>query len=161
MKYLKVPIMYAVEDPQWFFGVWPWSHGPLFELGENWEFLFLDPTGVRKFVIPKGYQFDKASIPPLLWGFPFNYLPDGKCTVPALEHDFLCDLYLGGSPALFDMMGYEPAPVHTTDIHKHFYNRLLDYGVRPSKARAMWEAVRKFGPGSWIRPSTWFKKKDE
>lgn len=158
-EYLKVPIIYAVRDPQWFFGVWPWSKGQLFELGENWTFLYQAVSGIREFTIPKGYLFDKASIPPFLWGFPMYYTPDGKCTLPALEHDFLCDLYLGGSEALFDMMGYKPDPVEATEVHRHFYHRMLQYGVRPSKARAMWDAVRAFGPGSWVRPSTWIKSK--
>ena len=64
---------------------------------EPWEFT-VDSGGTReRFTIPVGYEFDKASVPPFFWGFPFNYTPDGLCTVPALEHDFLCDLHAGGS----------------------------------------------------------------
>lgn len=152
------PDISPIRDADVGFGFWPWSKGPLFRLEEPWEFM-IDSGGTReKFIIPHGYEFDKASIPSVLWGFPFNYTPDGLCTVPALEHDYLCDLYHGGSDWLKARLGTIPAAPSTTVIHRHFYDRLLQCGVRPSKARAMWEGVRKFGPGSWIRPSTWTHK---
>ena len=152
------PDITPIRDADVGFGFWPWSKGPLFRLEEPWEFM-VDSGGTReKFVIPHGYEFDKASVPSILWGFPFNYTPDGLCTVPALEHDFLCDLHHGGSDWLKTRLGALPAAPSTTVIHRHFYDRLLQWGVRPSKARTMWEGVRKFGPGSWVRPSTWRKR---
>lgn len=102
------------------------------------------------FTIPAGYEFDKASVPSFLWGFPFNYTPDGLCTVPALEHDFLCDLHRGGSAWLKGRLGVVPPAPPPAVIHRHFYDRLLEWGVRPSKARAMWVAVRSVGPGGWV-----------
>lgn len=151
------PLTSAIRDADLFFGIWPWAKGPLFRLDENWSFPFWDGTRYQTLTIPEGYEFDKASIPPMFWGTPFNYTPDGLCTVPALEHDFLCDLLTGGSLWLKEHMGVTKLPkiTSTTLVHQHLYRRLLEYGVRPSKAKAMWEAVRKFGPGSWLRPSTW------
>ena len=154
----KTPLIIAIRDPDLGFGIWPWSKGPLFRLCEPWDFPFWDDTKYQALTIPEGYEFDKASIPSLFWGPPWDYLPDGLCTVPALEHHFLCDVYSGGSDWLREHLAVLPTIPSTTVIHQHLYNRLLDYGVRKSKASAMWEAVRKFGPGSWIRPSTWRKK---
>lgn len=155
---LNTPDIEPIKDADFLFGLWPWSRGPMWELQEPWAFT-VDNGGFKAdYLIPEGYRFDKASIPSVLWGFPFNYTPDGLCTVPALEHDYLCDLYHGGSDWLKARLGVIPAAPSTTVIHRHFYDRLLQWGVRPSKARAMWEGVRKFGPGSWIRPSTWRKK---
>ncbi len=154
------PLIIAVRDPDFGFGVWPWSKGPLFRMyKDDWSFQFWDGESYRTLTIPEGYEFDKASIPSFLWGAPWNYLPAGLCTVPALEHDFLCDLHSGGSDWLKARLGL-PLPViaDTTFIHQHLYWRLIAYGVRPSKATAMWEAVRKFGPGSWVRPSSWINK---
>ena len=152
------PNIIPIRDASIGFGLWPWSKGPLFRLVEPWEFT-VDSGGTReRFTIPAGYEFDKASVPPFFWGFPFNYTPDGLCTVPALEHDFLCDLQAGGSDWLRVRLTPLPAAPSTTVIHRHFYDRLLQFNVRPSKARAMWEGVRKFGPGSWILPSTWRRK---
>lgn len=156
---IRTPRISAIRDPDLGFGIWPWSRGPLFLLEEDWTFLFWDGEAYHTLLIPEGYEFDKASIPAVFWGAPFNYLPDGLCTVPALEHDFLCDLYHGGSPWLRGKLGKLLEIKSSERIHAHLYYRLLEYKVRHSKAKAMWEVVRKFGPGSWIRPSTWRKPK--
>jgi len=155
----NTPRIIAIRDPDLGFGVWPWSKGPLFLLREDWTFQFWDGKEWHELTIPEGYEFDKASIPSVFWGAPWDYLPDGLCTVPALEHDFLCDLNAGGSDWLKARLGGKLPLVPATEfVHKHLYWRLLAYGVRPRKAAAMWEVVRKFGPGSWVRPSTWFNK---
>lgn len=153
---LRTPLITPLRDPDWFFGIWPWAKGPLFRLEEDWTFAVWDGEKHAIYTIPKGYEFDKASVPSVFWGAPFNYLPDGLCTTPALEHDFLCDLLTGGvGPKYQELLKKTKVPSSFTAVHKHFYDRLLAYGVRPAKAKAIWEAVRKFGPGSWIRPSTW------
>lgn len=156
---LHTPLIVAVRDADPMFPMWPWSRGPLFRLTEDWSFSVWDGEDFDVFHIPKDYEFDKASIPSFFWGFPFNYTPDGLCTVPALEHDFLCDIATGGSEWLKRKLGgtLPKAPTYKT-LHAHFYHRLIAYGVRANKARVMWEGVCKFGPGSWIRPSTWIRK---
>jgi hypothetical protein len=127
------PDIIPIRDASIGFGLWPWSKGPLFRLVEPWEFT-VDSGGTReRFTIPAGYEFDKASVPPFFWGFPFNYTPDGLCTVPALEHDFLCDLHAGGSDWLRVRLIPLPAAPSTTVTHRHFYDRLLQFNVRPSK----------------------------
>ena len=152
---LPQPNITPLRDAQIGFGLWPWSKGPLWRLEEDWEF---EAAG-RFFTIPKGYQFDKASVPSFFWGAPFNYTPDGLCTVPALQHDFLCDLLLGGSEWLKEQLGELPKPLSPFDTHHSFYLALLEYGVRPSKAKTMYVAVKNFGPKGRLRPSSWFAKK--
>ncbi len=129
--------------------------GPLWRLRREWRF---EVSGYGWYTIPAGYEYDKASIPPVFWGWPFNYLPDGPCALPALQHDFLCDLLLGGSVWLQNALGGDvprPPPAHV--IHECFEQWLLEEGERPSKARAMGAAVKRFGPGGYLRPGVLFK----
>lgn len=161
---MRAPVITPLRDASWGFGLWPWSKGPLWRLEERWEFAVeagaVAEAGAeaepRVFVIPAGYEFDKASIPSVFWGPPFNYTPDGLCTVPALEHDFLCDLYHGGSGWLRLRLGTLPAPPPVGDIHRHFHTQLIAWGVRASKAELMYAAVRNFGPGGRAWPKNWF-----
>ena len=155
----RTPDIEPIRDASFGFGFWPWSKGKLFELREDHRFVVDNGGFYFEYTIPSGYQFDKASVPPIFWGFPFNYTPDGLCTVPALEHDFLCDLFTGGSEWLKSAFGgVMPSCPTAAVIHKHFHLRLLEWGVRPSKAKVFWEGVRNFGPGGKMRPSTWFKR---
>lgn len=153
----KQPKLTPLRDAQVGFGLWPWSKGPLWLLTEDWDFEVESDGVIREFTIPAGYKFDKASVPSLFWGFPFNYTPDGLCTVAALEHDFLCDIWAGGSEWLRKRLPEDRLiPVPAKVMHRHFYDRLLQSGVRPSKAKSMYVAVDNFGPGGKFRP---FSKK--
>lgn len=140
--------------------VFRWVRGPLWRLEEDHEFTLAVPCCMPscvpfKFRIPAGYEFDKASIPPLFWGPPLNYAPDGLCTEPALEHDFLCDLLNGGSQWLNKKLITVPAPPPAWMVHEHFRLRLHEAGVRPKKAQVMGRAVALFGPQGrawpWVR----------
>lgn len=156
----RVPNHTPLRDASLGFGLWPWARGPLWRLEEPHTFslaVFLIEPAWSHYTIPAGYEFDKASVPPVLWGPPFNYLPDGLCTVPALEHDFLCDLLSGGSAWLQEQLGELPPAPPAAVIHQHFEARLYQWGVRPGKARAMGAAVKRFGPGGTWRPSSWFR----
>lgn len=154
------PDITCLRDAEFGFGLLPWAKGPMWQTEE--EYTFKICTGIwpveRQFTIPAGYQFDKASIPPLFWGPPFNYTPDGLCVMPALEHDFLCDLLTGGSYWLVEKLGDLPAAPPAWVVHRHFYYRLLQAGVRPSKAALMGRAVAAFGPQGWARPSSIFDR---
>ncbi|MEZ5386473.1 MAG: DUF1353 domain-containing protein [Prosthecobacter sp.] len=151
---LKSPDIEPIRDASFGFPLMPWSVGKLFELREDYPFTVRNSGFEAHYLIPAGYQFDKASIPPLFWGWPFNYTPDGLCTVPALEHDFLCDLFTGGSEWLKGALADQyPESLPAEVIHRHFYHRLLDWGVRLPKARVFWAGVRNFGPGGRLRPS--------
>jgi len=154
---LFTPDIEPIKDADFGFGLWPWSRGPMWELLETWAFTVDNGGFARVYEIPAGYQFDKASVPAFFWSL--GYTPDGLCTVPALEHDFLCDIYSGGSAWLRDKLGVIPLAPPAQVIHRHFYDQLVRWGMRPSKARVMWEGVRNFGPGGRLRPSSWFKRK--
>jgi hypothetical protein len=148
---LRTPRIRALRDAGFGYGFLPWARGPEWELQEDHEFTVHTAKGLRHFRIPKGYRFNKASVPPIFWGFPFGYLPDGLCTVPSLEHDMLCDLLDGGSDWLRLRLPAEmlvPPMVH--EVHLHFHDRLIAFGVRSTKALAMARAVMWFGPGTWI-----------
>lgn len=159
MSPLRAPIISPVRDASIGFGLLPrclcrWVRGPLWQLEEDYTFtlaarLCMEGCKPASFIIPAGYQFDKASVPPLFWGPPFNYLPDGLCTVAALEHDFLCDLLGGGSDWLRKALVALPECPPPAMVHEHFRLRLRASGVRRSKAEAMGRTVAAFGPRGW------------
>lgn len=158
----RVPIIIPIRDASLGFGLLPrwlcrWVRGPLWRLEENYHFHLAGrrcgaPCGIWHFYIPRGYEFDKASIPPVLWGTPFNYLPDGLCLMPALEHDFLCDLLAGGSDWLANELGWVPSAPPARMVHEHFRVRLHECGVRRTKAEAMGQTVAALGPQGWAWP---------
>lgn len=158
-----MPLIRPVRDSSFGFGFLPrigplktWIQGPLFELCEPHDFTVCNTGFAQQYYIPAGYQFDKASVPPLAWSF--GYTPDGLCTVPALEHDFLCDLHAGGSAWLRERLGEIPPAPPPAVIHKHFHLALQAWGTRGSKAKVMFTGVDWFGPGGKAWPSSWFKR---
>lgn len=154
---LFTPDIEPISDADFGFGFWPGRKGPKWELQPYWDFEVNNGGFKKTYRIPAGYIFDKASVPVYFWVL--GYTPDGLCTVPALEHDFLCDLLAGGSPWLLEQLGEIPEAPPAQVVHRHFYDQLVKWGMRPSKAQVMWAGVRNFGPGGYMRPSTWFKRK--
>lgn len=150
---LPYPNIISLRDPDFGYGIWPWSRGPQWLTKGPHQFKVQTPGyGHMAFQIPDGYVFNKASTPPIFWGPPCNYTPDGLCTIPALEHDFLCDLLTGGSDWLKSVFHGElpkapPAPA----VHEHFRLQLLRYGVRPTKANTWGKLVALFGPKGKLR----------
>lgn len=137
---------------------WRWVRGPLWRLEEDHVFTLAVPPCTPfcspcQFTIPSGYEFDKASIPPMFWSF--GYTPDGLCLNPALEHDFLCDILSSGSPWLKERLGVLPKSPPAWMVHEHFRLRLHEVGLRYSKAEAMGRAVAYFGPQGRAWP--WLK----
>lgn len=151
--HLPNPRIVPIRDAGLFYGIWPWAKGPEWQTAECHSFSLLVPEYAHlSYLIPEGYKFNKASTPPIFWGPPFNYLPDGLATVPSLEHDFLCDLITGGSPWLIEQFGGDlpkgpPAPV----VHEHFRLQMRRYEVRPSKADAWGKVVAYVGPKGKLR----------
>lgn len=143
----------TLRDADFGYGLVPWAKGPLWELTRDYKFTVSMRGGFPvEYLIPAGYQFDKASVPSVFWGWPMNYTPSGKGELAALEHDYLCDLLNGGSEWLRGALGEPlPEPPEPDVVHEHFQRRLAELGVRPGKARMMGLAVKLFGPKGKLR----------
>lgn len=147
------PSLIPIRDPDPLFGVWPWSQGPMWRLDGAYAFTVCKEEFQQEYVIPDGYEFDGQSVPGVLHGFPFYYGPAGVGMRAGLIHDFLCDLYQGGSDWLRVHLGHPlpPCPPAQT-IHAVYYDIQLADNQRPAKAKATWLAVSLFGPGGRLRP---------
>lgn len=93
-------------------------------------FTYVDPSG-RPWTAPAGAVVDGASIPPPLWnlwiGTPFV----GNYRRASVVHDYECEVKTAESSHL---------------VHRMFYDACLAGGVGEARARAMYWAVRNFGP---------------
>lgn len=96
----------------------------LFELQEN---LIADDSQ-RRYVVPKGFVTDFASIPRVLW--PVFSPIDYKTISPAILHDYLYTC---------------PNDLTRAEIDSIFYSSLIDNRVNPVVAYAYWIAVRLGG----------------
>lgn len=92
------------------------------------DFIYIDPKG-KKWVAPKGYATDGASIPQAFWtlvGGPF----EGAYREAAVIHDWYCDTK------------EEP----WKDVHRIFYYANRAAGVSEHKAKVLYTAVLAGGP---------------
>lgn len=145
----RQPQISVLRNPSFGFPLLPGSEGPLYVLEHEWEFnvVLTPPQGLRRMKIPRGYEFDGASVPAFFWGFPFGYTPFGLHISAALEHDFLCDLGHGGSDWLRERLtAEEMRPLTWQETHGHFARRLNEDGLRPRQVWMMGRAVLWFGP---------------
>ncbi len=96
---------------------------------------------VKKFVIPEGYVFDGASIPPVFWSL-IGEPDDPQFLVAALAHDFL----------------YEKR--YNRQLSDQTFRRfLIEEGVWGFKAWLMWSAVRIGGFSFYAGDTNPFWKK--
>lgn len=85
-------------------------------------------TDSQKFIVPKGFKTDFASIPRIFWTI---IAPIGKHTLPAVLHDYLyTDGYKLG--------------ISRKQADKIFYNAMIDSHVARITANIMWFCVRVF-----------------
>jgi len=92
------------------------------------DLVFVDPKG-KKWVAPKGYIVDGASIPRPLWsliGSPFV----GKYRMASVIHDVAC----------------EEKKRPWREVHKVFHYAMLASGVSSKRASIMYNAVYEGGP---------------
>lgn len=136
---VRSPQLAILRNPGVIFGT------PLFALEQDWPF---EVPGYGTFLIPRGYEFDGASVPRLFWGL-LGYMPFGLHIVAALEHDWLCDIGLKKKPFVDWMTTRQlpiPSPVPYAVAHAHFHTRLQQAGLRPAQSWMMGQAVKRFGP---------------
>jgi hypothetical protein len=84
--------------------------------------------------VPTGAVVDGASIPKAFWpmtGTPFV----GAYRNASVVHDYFCDVRTR----------------RWQDVHRMFYEAMLDAGVGPKRALLMYKAVERFGP-RWKEP---------
>lgn len=153
------PVIVPIRDAQPFAGLWPWSRTAAWRLVEPYTFQLEHGGLILTYTIPAGYEFDGQSVPGLLHGFPLYYGPAGVGMRAGLVHDFLCDLFTGGSPWLREQLGGTLPPIPPAQVIHDTYKRIqLEDGQRPGKARTTHLAVSLFGPGGKLRPSSWFRR---
>ncbi len=91
----------------------------------------------HKYIIPKDFQTDLASIPRVLWSI---YSPlDSKTIIPAILHDYLYQCPKTSSKYQF------PEKLTRKKIDSIFYSSLIDNMVNPIVAYQYWMAVRLGG----------------
>jgi hypothetical protein len=150
----RQPVITPIRDAQPFAGLWPWSKPAQWCLDEPYSFTVEAPEHdfYHSYVIPVGYKFDGQSVPGILHGWPLYYGPAGVGMRAGLVHDFLCDLYSGGSEWLRERFGGMMPPVPPPAVIHETYKRIqLEDGQRPSKAKVTHAAVALFGPGGKLR----------
>lgn len=87
-------------------------------------------------------ESDLASMPRLAWSL---LPPDGAWVLPAIYHD---DAYRkGGEVARLN----HPAPLTRKEADRMFLEGMKAVGVSKLKRAAIYQAVRRFGGGSWGR----------
>lgn len=96
------------------------------------EFVYVSTAG-DQFVVPKGFVFDGASIPPILWTF---LHPMGRYRNAALVHDYL----------------YSTGRVEKYRADDIFLEMMAKLKVPLHRRRLMYRAVQLFGRGGYQRP---------
>ena len=150
---MSYPYIRPLSDAQ--ASLLPWAKGPTWILLADWLFTVEQQGQEWNYRIPAGFCFDGQSIPSLFHGWPFHYTPEGVGMRAGLEHDWLCWLYQGGSTWMKEQFPEglpKPPPVQV--IHDHYRAVQLKDGQRPAKVFMTGWAVKLFGPGGYLRPST-------
>ena len=109
-----VPIRIKTKGESLLIRLWRWmTVVRKWQVVEDWEY---DLPGGPRVVIPKGFEFDGASIPRPLW---FILSPTGLLLIPGLIHDF----------------GYRFDYVWTVDANGYVYKDHVKAG------RKHWDAI--------------------
>ena len=101
------------------------AHGYLWRVAQDWD-VELDNGAL--ITIPAGFQTDLASVPRAFWVL---VPPYGKCTGPAVLHDYLC-------------VHQSRLDLTRKQIDEEFLLAMTAAGVRPWRRRLMYWAVRAY-----------------
>lgn len=123
-----------------------------FELVEPFVFEWNDPIP-KQIVIPKGYPFDGASVPRLVWSIT-GILPVGLPLGAAAVHDFtyqrkgrlIRDEFKIKHNGIWVPMASVWSRKQCDDM---FYRIMQEANVTPWKSFAMYQSVRIFGQAAW------------
>lgn len=116
---------------------------PRYRLNEDYAFSFKGQI----FIIKKGFEYDGASVPRFLWSLT-GIRPDGLHRAAALIHDFLYDKARKGQGAALSLRG-QLIYFSRKEADRQFYEDLVKTGVKNSRAKLMYRAVRLFGWTVW------------
>jgi len=107
-----------------------------------------------RFVVPKGFMYDGASVPRLVWTIS-GITPDGRIRAAATVHDEIYDckgripdgmLYVFRDGKWLEIRG-SVWPREEAD--KIFERIMIESGISPYRAKKAYYAVRAFGWTGW------------
>jgi hypothetical protein len=114
-----------------------------FVLTQEYRFKFLHKGKIKLVVIPKGFEWDGASVPRVAWSL-LGFYPGGIMLAPSLPHDWgyikkgrLTDKFTGD----FTMTRKE--------LDDLFLAHMLEVGMPPKKAKRAYFFVRLLGGLVW------------
>lgn len=111
-------------------------------LNDHGEWILIEDYELDGFKIPKGFIFDGASIPRIMWSI-MNFTPIGYHMPAALVHDYLYRNV--GIAQRYDKPYYYTKP----DADKEFHRILRELGIRSWQASLCYSAVKIFGFIAW------------
>ena len=113
----------------------------LFELSQWWK--YKDSEG-QLWVVPEGFIYDLASIPPWLWWLQF-----GTWNIAAVPHDWA---YVFGYLFRVDNSNLVKVELTKKEADRFFADVNLTVETPKWRVRLMYWAVRLFGRGVWSKP---------
>lgn len=155
-KKMKMPKLEPVRIPTERHGIMAWMHSVRkWRLTEHWKYDLPESccVGCRKvkIIVPKGFEFDGASIPRPLWAV---LHPSGLLLIQALVHDFAYRRGFLWKLVIDEKTGEKTGEVCRCEGSKEDWDALFQKigadvnGVRTVNSIAYW-AVRRFGRRAW------------
>lgn len=128
-----------------------------YELEKEYAYEFVLNNATFRISVPKGFIYDGASVPRILWTLT-GILPDGLIRAGALLHDYIYH-HQGILPAWRLMIhtenGWQKSTLELTRpiADNIFLEAMIKAGVRSTKAHVAWAGVRV---GGWV---AWYSEK--
>jgi hypothetical protein len=127
----------------------------IYELAVDWTYEWAHDGIRRRIVVPKGFQYDGASVPRLVWTLS-GILPDGLIRAAALFHDWLYQ-HKGQLPERSYQEFYRGnwrdvgMVVSRGEADRLFARIMREAGVSTVKRRLAYLGVRACGWWAWMR----------
>lgn len=128
----------------------------IYELAETWSYEWFNDHEFlwMRLTVPKGYQYDGASVPRKAWTLS-GITPDGIIRAAATAHDFIYDhrgvMPEGSLQFLSDAREWVDVrrPVTRLQADKLFHQMLRHAGMTAYRRWLAYKAVRLFGASFW------------